>query len=669
MPSPSHPVRQITVLVTAGALGLAGGVAAPTQAAPDPATPRTTTVVCDQLGEVPLEVTGRLDGPGGVRVAGKGPVTVSNASAIRVVARSGAARRAAALEKRAVKTKGLRCEPVTVRTTAGQLGDGTKVAAAGMTAAQSVDATLQVDVTFDTDAVVRAAADNVVTAAAAANDPAGYGKVEAFPYASQLSSYTASRSGSVALAYRSMGSSTIYSHVKGSATNVTASIVKVAVMATVMDKAQREGRALSSWEKSQMVPMIRYSDNAATTRLWNHVGRGPAVGAVLGKMGLRQTTPGYAGYWGLTVTSAPDQVVLMDHFSRANPVINNTNRAYGLSLMRSVASDQDWGVTSGPGDDIAVKNGWLPRSDGWHVNSIGYSHKTPVPYSVAALTHSSSAGMSTQIATIEGASRIIWNKRATTQPAPDVRSPRRGDFTGDGRTDLIAIKQETLYLVQGLGEGRMAAPQPLGRGWGQTNWIGVVGDVTKDGRQDLVARRTDGSLHLWRGNGDGTLSYSRHLGTGWAGLTSVTAVGDFDANGTPDLLARRADGSLVRYALPATGNPVKAASLGTGWGGMSRIMGALGVNTDLKADVLALRGDGRLYAYTSAGATLNRGTQVAGNWSPSLMSGCGDTTGDGIEDVCYQSGTRLVTYPISRGGRPLAARLSGTSLAGFRLLG
>lgn len=659
MPSPSRPVRQITVLAAAGALGLAGGVATPTHAAPDPSGPTTTTVICDQLGEVPLEVTGRLDVPGGVRVAGKGPVSVSNASTIRVVARSGAARRAAALEQHPSKTTGLRCEPVTVRTTAGQLGDAADVSAAGMSAAQSVDATLQVSVAFDTDAVVRAAADNVVTAAAVANDPAGYGKVESFPYASQLASYTAGRSGSVAVAYRAEDSSTIYSHVKGSATNVTASIVKVAVMATVMDKAQREGRALTSWEKSQMVPMIRYSDNAATTNLWNHVGRGPAVGAVLGKMGLRQTTPGYAGYWGLTVTSAPDQVVLVDHFSRPNPVINNTNRAYGLSLMRSVASDQDWGVTSGPGDDIAVKNGWLPRSDGWHVNSVGFNHKLPRRYSAAALTHSSSAGMSTQISTIEGASRIIWGKQVGA----------RGDHTNDGRADVFGIKGDQLFRFTGRGAGLLSAPALVGSGWGAITWIGNPGDVTRDGRADLLARRKDGTLHLYRGNGNGTVSYARQVGHGWNGITAFATVGDFNADRTPDLLGRAKDGRLLRYTLPSTGSAALSGTVGTNWNSMVAILGVTGVNNDLRGDVVAMRADGKMFAYTSTGSRLNSAVEVGQGWRPTLVASAGDLTGDTIDDISYQTAGGLMTYAVARGGKIQPGRASGSSAAGFRLLG
>ncbi|WP_420175918.1 FG-GAP-like repeat-containing protein [Luteococcus sp. OSA5] len=660
MPSIPRPARQFTVLATAGALGLATGLTTPAQAAPDPAEPRTTTVICDQLGEVPLEVTGRLDSPGAVRVAGKGPVTVSSASTVRVTPRSGAPRRVPALEQDPAKAKGLRCEPVTVQTTAGQLGDATEVAAAGMTAAQSVDATLQVDVSFDSDAVVRAAAEQVIKPAAVApNNQAAYGKVESFPYASQLSSYTAGRSGSVAVAYRAEGDSTIYSHVKGNATNVTASIVKVAVMATVMDKAQREGRALTAWEKNQMTPMIRYSDNAATTNLWNHVGRGPAVGATLSKMGLRQTTPGPQGYWGLTVTSAPDQVVVMDHFSRSNPVINDTNRSYGLQLMRQVASDQDWGVTAGPGHDIAVKNGWLPRSDGWHVNSIGYSHKLPRRYSAAALTHSTTAGMDTQISTIEGASRIMWGRQVSA----------RGDWTNDGRADLLGVKSGALHLFRGLGKGRLAPATVIGSGWGSFTWIGVPGDVTRDGRTDLLARRKDGTLHLYRGNGDGTVTYQRQVGKGWNGITAFATVGDFNADRTPDLLGRARDGRLIRYVLPASGGASNAGVVGTSWNSMSAIIGIQGINNDLRGDVIAMRKDGLMFAYTSTGTRLGAAKQVGQGWRPVLVGSAGDLNGDTVDDISYQTSAGLQTYPVARGGKIQPGQASGTTAAGFTVIG
>ncbi|MGO4957203.1 FG-GAP-like repeat-containing protein [Luteococcus sp. Sow4_B9] len=636
------------------------------QAAPDPSSPdprvHRVTVLCDQLGEVDLELTDGLDQPGAVRVAGTGPVHLAGEPSVTVRPHSGDARRTAALNRRptSAEATGLQCEPVTLELQAGAVASPERVQAAGLSADESVTTTIQARMDYDTDSVVRAAAEQAIKPMAVApGNQAAYGAVEAFPYSSQLTSYLAGRSGSVALAYRAEGTSTIYSHVKGSATNVTASIVKIAVMATVMDKAQREGRALSAWEKSQISPMIRYSDNTATTALWNHVGRGSAVGATLSRMGLRQTTPGYAGYWGLTVTSAPDQVVLMDHFARSNPVINATNRSYGLSLMRSVASDQDWGVTAGSGDDIAVKNGWLPRSDGWHVNSVGYNHKLPRRYSAAALTHSTTAGMSTQISTIEGASRIMWNRQVGA----------RGDFTNDGRADLFGVKGDTLHLFAGLGNGRLGAPVARGAGWSAVTWIGSPGDVTRDGRSDLLARRSDGTLHLYRGTGDGTVTWLRQVGHGWDGITAFATVGDFDGDRTPDLLGRARDGRLIRYVLPSTGGAYNAGTVGTSWNSMTAILGVQGVTNDVRGDVIAMRNDGLMFAYTSTGVRLAPGKQVGHGWRPVLVASSGDLTGDQVDDISYQTSTGLQTYPVARGGQIQPARPSGTTATGFRLLG
>ena len=63
----------------------------------------------------------------------------------------------------------------------------------------------------------------------------------------------------------------------GTATYDTASIVKVEVLGTLLRAAAGAHRSLSTGEKSLASRMIRYSDNAATTQLWNQVGGGSAV--------------------------------------------------------------------------------------------------------------------------------------------------------------------------------------------------------------------------------------------------------------------------------------------------------------------------------------------------------------------------------------------------------
>lgn len=649
----SARLRPSALTAALAAIGLAAS-AAPAQAAP---ATTSGTVLCDQLGEVQLRINGPLDRPGSVTVAGDPLVRVVGSPAASLRSASGRHLASGAVGS------GISCSPLPVSGAAHQLASRQALHAAGVRQDEAVTGSVTVTVGFDDAAVMQRASQQLaatatVRAAAASSNPAGYGSVTAFPYQSQLAGYARGRSGSVALAWRGQGSSTIYSFTKGSATNVTASIVKVQVMATVMYQAQQKGRGLTAWEKSRIVPMIRNSDNGATSELWNHVGRGPAVKKVLNRMGLRSTTPGPGGYWGLTVTSAPDNVVLVDHFSRANPVLNAANRAYGLSEMRKVSAAQDWGVTAGPGDDIAVKNGWLPRFDGWHVNSIGHNHKLPRRYTAAVLTHSTTASMSSQVSTIEGLSRIIWSHQTAL----------RGDWTNDGKVDVLGVKGDAMYLFRASSAGRLSAPRQIGTGWSRYTWIGTAGDVTGDGITDLVARDTAGNLDLFRGTGSGSLVRVRRMGTGWNQFTAIVPVGDFDGNRVPDLLARTRGGTLHRYTLPRTGHPVRVGAVGHGWNSNTRIIGVAGINNDLRGDVLAARADGRTYAYTSNGRTLNSGVLRSTGWRAGLVAGPGDLTGDTVEDAVQHSVSGITTRPVLRGGGFGTTRIDAAPTSGFRLL-
>src|SRR5438067_7835613 len=59
----------------------------------------------------------------------------------------------------------------------------------------------------------------------------------------------------------------------------TGSIVKVQILGALLHRAQTEHRPLTSWEKSNAVPMIENSDNDAATRLWNSLGGTSGIGA------------------------------------------------------------------------------------------------------------------------------------------------------------------------------------------------------------------------------------------------------------------------------------------------------------------------------------------------------------------------------------------------------
>jgi hypothetical protein len=78
--------------------------------------------------------------------------------------------------------------------------------------------------------------------------------------------------------------------------------------------------------------------------------------------------------WGLTETTANDQVKLLKLLAVPNSVLDASSRSYELGLMRDVESSQRWGTPydSAKGLTVAVKNGWLAQPEGaWHINSLG----------------------------------------------------------------------------------------------------------------------------------------------------------------------------------------------------------------------------------------------------------------------------------------------------------
>ncbi|MFC0533388.1 C40 family peptidase, partial [Phytohabitans kaempferiae] len=169
-----------------------------------------------------------------------------------------------------------------------------------------------------------------------------------------------------------------------------------------------------------------------------------------------------------------------------------------------------------------------------------------------------------------------------------------GDFTGDGRDDVVgqfADGELRAWRSTGtLAEDQLLAPASgvrVGTGWsaGNVQRI-VVGDFTGDGRDDIVGQFADGELRAWRSTGDLTEDKlfapgsGVRIGTGWTvGNVRRILVGDFTGDGKDDIVGQFADGELRAWRstgtlaedqLLAPGNGVR---IGTGWttGNVQRI--------------------------------------------------------------------------------------------------
>lgn len=234
------------------------------------------------------------------------------------------------------------------------------------------------------------------------------------------------------------------------------------------------------------------------------------------------------------------------------------------------------------------------------------------------------------------------------------RKPVPGDLTGDGLPDLLAVRKDgALRLYPGREDGGFGTAQVLAA----TGFAGAVvshrGDWTGDGREDVLAR-TGPELYVYPNVGGalGVPVTFPHREGRWAD-TAPRAVGDVSGDGRPDLVVQGGSGLwLHRGADPATGPSLPHPALAIGaaeWaygGGLDVIAPGDtgkaegepdGVN---RADLWARdRTTGKVLQYRSNGtaALPGTGTELVGDTWPAaqrpLAVSLGDGNRDGLPDL------------------------------------
>jgi hypothetical protein len=109
-----------------------------------------------------------------------------------------------------------------------------------------------------------------------------------------------------------------------------------------------------------------------------------------------------------------------------------------------------------------------------------------------------------------------------------------------------------LWLHRGTGNAAapFAARTKVGTGWNQYSQIIGAGDVTGDGRGDLLARDAAGVLWLHRGTGNAAAPFAARtkVGTGWnqysqiIGAGDVTGAGPTSSSATPPVASGASSG-------------------------------------------------------------------------------------------------------------------------------
>ncbi|MFE2499934.1 serine hydrolase [Streptomyces scopuliridis] len=194
----------------------------------------------------------------------------------------------------------------------------------------------------------------------------------------------------------------------------SASVVKVTVMGAVLRRAQEEGRPLTPEETEDLRLMITVSDNDATTRQWNSLGR-ERLQRFLNLAGMTDTVLGTS--WGLTQVTAADEMRQLNVFTVDPDVLTPANKQYGRTLMSQVVPSQRWGAPYGAPSDVhvEVKNGWLQRAThGWRVHSLGIFSSPDDLYQMTFLSQDDPT-MSYGINVIQ---KLAWRIHRTLNTAP-----------------------------------------------------------------------------------------------------------------------------------------------------------------------------------------------------------------------------------------------------------
>jgi hypothetical protein len=294
-----------------------------------------------------------------------------------------------------------------------------------------------------------------------------------------------------------------------------------------------------------------------------------------------------------------------------------------------------------------------------------------------------------------------------------------GTFNGDRNADLVARRKSTgdLVLFRGNGAGGFSRVKLAG-GFGSVNRLVATGDVSGDGKADLLARSADGRMRRYNGDGAGHLGAGRLIPGTW-NYPTVTGMGDLTGDGPGDLLVRDSagalwvapgngtgsfgqlvpvDGSIGNLAgvavAPVSGSPEpdlvgfagdalvmatntgrtnvgRAIPAGPSFALASQVLNVGDWDGDRHGDVITRQTDGTLVLYRGTGTgTLAAGTLLDSRdfHAVSMLTAAGDVNGDGKPDLTAVKGGQLVLYPGNGRAALGTAKVLNPSVSGSALL-
>ncbi|MFD9005361.1 FG-GAP-like repeat-containing protein [Streptomyces sp. NPDC059582] len=221
----------------------------------------------------------------------------------------------------------------------------------------------------------------------------------------------------------------------------------------------------------------------------------------------------------------------------------------------------------------------------------------------------------------DGAGKFSTTTSASGWPASITAVPF-GDLNGDRCDDVLVRFANGALRAYRPGCGKaLTTSTPyttLGTsGWSQYNVLTSPGDITGDGRADLIARQAStGDVYLYKATSSGKLSARVRIFSKWSGYKKIIGVGDLNGDGYGDLLAQDTSNRLWRYAGTAAGGFRARVKVVDNWGASyNAVVGAGDITGDGKADIVSRDTSGRLWRNNGDGkGSFGPRTGIATGW-------------------------------------------------------
>lgn len=254
-----------------------------------------------------------------------------------------------------------------------------------------------------------------------------------------------------------------------------------------------------------------------------------------------------------------------------------------------------------------------------------------------------------------------------------VLSP--GDFDGDGRGDLIAIEAGTgrMWFYPGNGALKFGPRRQIGNGWQEVQAAATTSDITGDGIPDVVGILDNGQVKVYAGSGRGTFRSTTLVGTVTAPVDALLVPGDLTFDGRADIVMRDTAGDRM-IMLPARG-PLKfgaptAWGGGGDWGDMHTMLSGAGWRGVSGRSILGIDNEGYFYEYPAKSTvTLSSRVSSLDTATPSDVVVVGDVVGDGLADVVTKGEDGFLwLHEATSGGSFAAPVLIGSGWTNFTQL-